>query len=30
MPSEGGRPLQRKLSDLLPGAFGGERLGEGR
>jgi cytidine deaminase len=30
MASEGGRPLERKLSDLLPGAFGVERLGEGR
>ena len=30
MATEGGRPLERKLSVLLPGAFGGERLGEGR
>jgi cytidine deaminase len=30
MADHGGRPLERKLSDLLPGAFGGERLGAGR
>ena len=30
MASAGGAPLERRLSDLLPGAFGAERLGESR
>jgi cytidine deaminase len=30
MASDGGRPLERKLSELLPGAFDGARLGESR